>query len=57
MNVRDFIKQILEEAPDLDANVYVNQPVDDVEAESYVITGITNNGNNDEVTIEIQLYR
>jgi len=57
MTVREFIKKVLEEAPDLDANVYVNQPVNDIESESYVITGITNNGNNDEVTIEIELYR
>lgn len=57
MTVRDFIKKVLEEAPDLDASVYVNQPVDDVEVEGFTITGITNNGNNDEVTIEIQLCR
>lgn len=56
MTAREFIKKILEEAPDLDADIYISQPVDDIESESFTITNITNNGNNDEVTIEIQPY-
>lgn len=56
MTAREFIKKILEEAPDLDADIYISQPVDDIESESYTIANITNNGNNDEVTIEIQPY-
>lgn len=55
MTVRDFIRKVLKEAPDLDADIYINRPVDDYVFESYTITDITNNGNNDEVTIEIQV--
>lgn len=55
MTVREFIKKVLEEAPGLDADIYISQPVDDYVFECYTITDITNNGNNDEVTIEIRV--
>lgn len=54
MTVRDFIKQILEEAPDLDAIIYINTPVDDIEVQGFSITEITSEGNNDSLTIKIQ---
>lgn len=56
MTAREFIKKILEEAPDLDADIYISQPVDDIESESFTITNITNGGSNDAVDIVIRPY-
>ena len=53
MTVRDFIQEILLNAPDLDAEVYI-QTVNGVDIKDFVIDKITNGGSNDGIFIEIK---
>jgi len=53
MTVRELIQSLILESPDLDAEVYVEQPIDEIEAQAYKINKITNGGSNDGLFIEI----
>ena len=53
MTVRELIQTLILESPDLDAEVYVEQPIDEIEVQSYEINKITNGGSNDGLFIEI----
>lgn len=57
MTVRELIQQILSEAPDLDANVYINETFGFVEAHEYKITRIDSYGANDSLSLEIELIK
>jgi hypothetical protein len=56
MTVREFVQTILLEAPDLDAEIYVSKPIDDIESKSYTITEIDSKGNNDSLIIYLEDY-
>lgn len=57
MTVREFVQTILLEAPDLDAEIYVSKPIDDIESKSYTITEIDSEGNNDSLIIYLEDYK
>jgi len=54
MTVRELIQTILSESPCLDADVYINKSLDNIECKSYVFEQITSNGNNDSIVIKIK---
>lgn len=54
MTVRELIQQILSEAPDLDADVYINETLDFIDVREYEITHINSYGANDGLTLEIE---
>ena len=54
MTVRELIQQILSEAPDLDANVYINETLSFVDVCEYKITRIDSYGANDSLFLEIE---
>ena len=53
MTVRDFIQTLILECPDMDAKVYIQKWIDEIEVKDYVISKITNGGTNDALFIEI----
>ena len=53
MTVRELIQTVILESPDLDAEVYVEQPIDEIEAQAYKINKITSGGSNDSLFIKI----
>ena len=53
MTVRELIQSLILESPDLDAEVYVEQPIDEIEAQAYKIHKITSDGSNDSLFIKI----
>ena len=54
MTVRDFVKKILEEAPRLDAEIYLITRDGDIDCIDYNIVNIANEGTNDTVFIDIK---
>lgn len=56
MTVREMIQLLLLNSPSLDADVYINKPIDEVVSKSYSITSIDSHGNNDSIDIEIEDY-
>lgn len=54
MTVRELIQQILSEAPDLDANVYINETLGFVDVHEYKIARIDSYGANDSLSLEIE---
>jgi len=53
MTVRELIQTLVLESPDLDAEVYVEQPIDEIETQAYKIHKITSDGSNDSLFIKI----
>ena len=53
MTVRELIQTLVLESPDLDAEVYVEQPIDEIEVQTYKINKITSDGSNDGLFIKI----
>ena len=53
MTVRELIQTLLLEAPDLDANIYIESELDEIEMYNHKILNILSQGSNDSVTIEI----
>lgn len=45
MTVRELVQKILEEAPDLDADVYISKAINEIESKSYKIKSIEEAGN------------
>ena len=56
MTVRDLLKKIIEESPNLDATVYISKQLDPIEVKSYIIEDISDEGSNCSVTIMINDY-
>ena len=54
MTVRDLIQTLILEAPDLDAKVYIQKAIGEIELKDYVIQSIDNWGSNDGIFIEIK---
>ena len=54
MTVRDFIQTLLFEAPNLNADIYIQKQKDEIEMYSYDIKLISNRGLNDGLFIEIE---
>lgn len=54
MTVREMIQLLLLNSPNLDADVYISKPINEVESKSYSITSIDSHGNNDSIDIEIE---
>ena len=54
MTVRDLILKLIEESPDLDADVYIEKQIDAFECQSYEIKEISNEGANDAIFIKIK---
>lgn len=53
MTVRDLIQTLLLQAPNLDAEVYVESRKDEIEMNSLKILRIDSEGSNDSLTIEV----
>ena len=58
MTVRELIQALLLEAPDLDADIYINSEyinsgLDETEIRNHGILSISSHGSNDSVVIEI----
>ena len=53
MTVRELIQKLLSEAPDLDADIYINSELDEFEMHGHKILNISSGGSNDSVTIEV----
>jgi len=53
MTVREFIQNILLEAPDLDATIYISYTINE-DTEAFDVDKITSWGNNDMVDIVIR---
>ena len=53
MTVRELIQTVILESPDLDAEVYIEQPIDEIEARAYKINKITSDGSNDALFVKI----
>lgn len=51
MTIRELVQKLLSEAPDLDADVYINEPINDIENKEFIITAIDNGGSDDSVSI------
>lgn len=54
MTARELIQKIIEECPDIDAEIYIQKPLDEIEMKDYEIEKITNGGSNDAIFIEIK---
>ena len=59
MTVREFVQNILLEAPDLDATIYISHTIneDTEEIEAFDVDKITSWGNNDMVDIVLREWR
>ena len=57
MTVRELIQQVLLESPNLDATVYIQKWIDEVEVKDYDLVKITNGGTNDAVFVEVKDWR
>lgn len=53
MTVRELVQKILEEAPDLDATIFISKPINEIESKSYVINTIYEQCS-DDLIIEIK---
>ena len=53
MTVRELIQKLLSEAPDLDADIYIDSEVEEEVMHSHRILNISSQGSNDSVVIEI----
>ena len=54
MTARELIQKIIEECPDIDAEIYIQKPLDEIEMKDYEIETITNGGSNDAIFIVIK---
>jgi len=59
MTVREFVQNILLEAPDLDATIYISHTIneDTEETEAFDVDKITSWGSNDMVDIVLREWR
>ena len=54
MTARKLIQKIIEECPDIDADIYIEKQIDEYRIKNYVITNVTNYGSNDAIFITIK---
>lgn len=53
MTVRELIQMLFLEAPNLDADIYIESQLDEIEMYNHTILSISSQGSNDSVVIEI----
>ena len=54
MTVRELMQRLLLEAPDLNADVYINKKLDDIEYKDYSVVEIASHGSSDAIFIELE---